>query len=119
MNSPFRSLKANLITESNISKNEDYLEMKNQIISLEQNNKILQTENEKLLNSNHNLQKERIELNALNDTKENTIREQITILDNLKLKNELLNLLSKDIAEIDPKLLINYYESHIQFSMDK
>ena len=35
------------------------------------------------------------------------------------LKNELLNLLSKDIAEIDPKLLINYYESHIQFSMDK
>ena len=88
MNSPFRSLKANLITESNISKNEDYLEMKNQIISLEQNNKILQTENEKLLNSNHSLQKERIELNALNDTKENTIREQITILDNLKLKNE-------------------------------
>ena len=104
MNSPFRSLKANLITESNISKNEDYLEMKNQIISLEQNNKILQTENEKLLNSNHNLQKERIELNALNDTKENTIREQITILDNLKLKNEKFENRIIDLEKINSDL---------------
>ena len=88
MNSPFHYLKTNLITESNSSKNDDFLEMKNQILSLEQNNKILQTENERLLNSNHILQKERIELNSLNDTKENTIREQIIILDNLKLKNE-------------------------------
>ena len=104
MNSPFRSLKANLITESNISKNEDYLEMKNQIISLEQNNKILQTENEKLLNSNHSLQKERIELNALNDTKENTIREQITILDNLKLKNEKYENRIIDLEKINSDL---------------
>ena len=88
MNSPFRYLKTNLITESNTSKNDDFLEMKNQILSLEQNNKILQTENERLLNLNHTLQKEKIELNTLNDTKENTIREQKIILDNLKLKNE-------------------------------
>ena len=35
------------------------------------------------------------------------------------LENKLLNLFSKDIAEIAPKLLIKYYESHIQFSLDK
>ena len=104
MNSPFHYLKTNLITESNSSKNDDFLEMKNQILSLEQNNKILQTENERLLNSNHILQKERIELNSLNDTKENTIREQIIILDNLKLKNEKYENRIIDLEKINSDL---------------
>ena len=104
MNSPFHYLKTNLITESNSSKNDDFLEMKNQILSLEQNNKILQTENERLLNLNHTLQKEKIELNTLNDTKENTIREQKIILDNLKLKNEKYENRIIDLEKINSDL---------------
>ena len=61
--------------------------MKNRILNLEQNNNFFKSENERLFNLNHSLQKERIELKSLNDSKENTIREQIAILNNLKNEN--------------------------------
>ena len=90
MNSPYLVEKSNLITESNFSRNDNLVEIKNQLINLEEKNKILQTENERLMNLNHILQKERIELNSINESKNNTIKEQILLLNNLKTKNEKL-----------------------------
>ena len=77
MNSPYLVEKSNLINESNFSRNDNLIEIKNQLINLEEKNKILQTENERLMNLNHILQKERIELNSINESKNNTIKEQI------------------------------------------
>ena len=90
MNSPYLVEKSNLITESNFSRNDNLIEIKNQLINLEEKNKNLQTENERLMNLNHILQKERIELNSINESKNNTIKEQILLLNNLKTKNEKL-----------------------------
>ena len=90
MNSPYLVEKSNLITESNFSRNDNLIEIKNQLINLEEKNKILQTENERLMNLNHILQKERIELNSINESKNNTTKEQILLLNNLKTKNEKL-----------------------------
>jgi hypothetical protein len=104
MNSPYSIEKLNTISESNFSRNDNLIEIRNQVINLEENNKILQGENERLINLNHILQKERIELNSLNDTKENTIREQIIILDNLKLKNEKYENRIIDLEKINSDL---------------
>ena len=52
MNSPFRLENYNIVTESNLSKNDNFFEMKNQIVSLEKNNNTLQNENDRLLNIN-------------------------------------------------------------------
>ena len=67
MNSPYSIEKLNTISESNFSRNDNLIEIRNQVINLEENNKILQGENERLINLNHILQKERIELKSINE----------------------------------------------------
>ena len=105
----------------NLNNNNNYLLTKRNIkyeISVENSFSYIQNkiENEKI--NNFNKQYEIKEIISCCKYKDNII---ICVSANKKenLKNELLNLLSKDIAEIEPKLLINYYESHIQFSLDK
>ena len=90
MNSPYSIEKLNTISESNFSRNDNLIEIRNQVINLEENNKILQGENERLINLNHILQKERIELKSINESKDNIIKDQILLLNNLKSKNEKL-----------------------------
>jgi DNA repair exonuclease SbcCD ATPase subunit len=104
MNSPFRFENSNSYTEPNYGKIDNFFEMKNRILNLEQNNNFFKSENERLSNLNHSLQKERIELKSLNDSKENTIREQIAILDNLKNKNEKLENRILDLEKINSDL---------------
>ena len=104
MNSPFRLENYNIVTESNLSKNDNFFEMKNQIVSLEKNNNTLQNENDRLLNINHSLEKERIEMNTINDLKEKTIKEQTILLDNLKKKNENLENRITDLEKINSDL---------------
>ena len=90
MNSSYINEKINSINESNFSKTDIFLEIQNQLGNLEKNNNNLLGENERLINLNHVLQKENIELKSINESKENTIKEQILLLDNLKSKNEKL-----------------------------
>ena len=104
MNSPFRFENSNSYTEPNYGKIDNFFDMKNRILNLEQNNNFFKSENERLSNLNHSLQKERIELKSLNDSKENTIRDQIAILDNLKNKNEKLENRILDLEKINSDL---------------
>ena len=103
MNSPF-DLKIQIPTLKEIMVKLYFFEMKNRILNLEQNNNFFKSENERLSNLNHSLQKERIELKSLNDSKENTIRDQIAILDNLKNKNEKLENRILDLEKINSDL---------------
>ena len=104
MNSPYLVEKSNLINESNFSRNDNLIEIKNQLINLEEKNKILQTENERLMNLNHILQKERIELNSINESKNNTIKTKNEKLENQLLAYEKLNSdLNYAIIELNQK----------------
>ena len=103
MNSPF-DLKIQIPILKEIMVKLYFFEMKNRILNLEQNNNFFKSENERLSNLNHSLKKERIELKSLNDSKENTIRDQIAILDNLKNKNEKLENRILDLEKINSDL---------------
>ena len=109
--SSFSSLAFEMLNETKINSKKIFL-----IDFIKNNITKDKIENEKI--NNFNKQYEIKEIISCCKYKDNII---ICVSANKKenLKNELLNLLSKDIAEIEPKLLINYYESHIQFSLDK
>ena len=87
-----------------------FADVKIYIDNLEQQIKSYEIENNNLLNSNNILQKEKIELNASLESKEITINQQISLLDNLKKKNENNEIRILDLEKINQQLNYLYIE---------
>ena len=109
MNSPYHKEYIEQISDLN-NKDEDFTDSKAYLKNLEQQIKYFQIENEKLNNINNILQKEKIELNASLESKEITINQQISLLDNLKKKNENNEIRILDLEKINQQLNYLYIE---------
>ena len=109
MNSPYHKEYIEQISDLN-NKDEDFTDSKAYLKNLEQQIKYFQIENEKLNNVNNILQKEKIELNASLESKEITINQQISLLDNLKKKNENNEIRILDLEKINQQLNYLYIE---------
>ena len=94
----------------NSNKDEELIDLKNYIKNLEQQINNFQSENEKLTNLNNYLQKEKIELNASLESKDMTINQQISLLDNLKKKNENNEIRIMELEKINQELNYLYID---------
>ena len=74
------------------------------------NSYIINLENEKLININHYLEKEKLELNASLELKEITINQQLSLLENLKKKNENYEIRLMELEKINQELNYIYIE---------
>ena len=108
MNSLYENNKK-LISKNNNKKEEEY-DLKTYIKNLEEKIKYYNLENEKLINLNKELEKEKLELNASLELKEITINQQLSLLDNLKNKNENYEIRIIELEKINQELNYIYIE---------
>ena len=108
MNSLYENNKK-LISKNNNKKEEEY-DLKTYIKNLEEKIKYCNLENEKLINLNKELEKEKLELNASLELKEITINQQLSLLDNLKNKNENYEIRIIELEKINQELNYIYIE---------
>ena len=97
------------ISKKNNKKEEKY-DINSYIINLEKQIKCFNLENEKLININHYLEKEKLELNASLELKEITINQQLSLLENLKKKNENYEIRLMELEKINQELNYIYIE---------
>ena len=108
MNSLYENNKK-LISKNNNKKEEEY-DLKTYIKNLEEKIKYYNLENEKLINLNKELEKEKLELNASLELKEITINQQLSLLENLKKKNENYEIRLMELEKINQELNYIYIE---------
>ena len=102
MNSVYEN-NQNLISKNNNKKEEEY-DIKSYIKNLEEQIKYYKLENEKLINFKNYIEKEKLELNESLELKEITINQQLSLLDNLKKKNDNYEIRIIELEKINQEL---------------
>ena len=102
MNSVYEN-NQNLISKNNNKKEEEY-DIKSYIKNLEEQIKYYKLENEKLINFKNYIEKEKLVLNESLELKEITINQQLSLLDNLKKKNDNYEIRIIELEKINQEL---------------
>ena len=102
MNSVYEN-NQNLISKNNNKIEEEY-DIKSYIKNLEEQIKYYKLENEKLINFKNYIEKEKLELNESLELKEITINQQLSLLDNLKKKNDNYEIRIIELEKINQEL---------------